>query len=96
MVVAVVGITSALEGEEMPVSEPGFLGGDRTIIDMPEPEEALVRAVASAGKPLVVVLMNGSALATRWEKEHAECDPRGLVSWRRRRSGDCQHAERQK
>nr|NUR37595.1 beta-glucosidase [Sphingomonas sp.] len=71
VVIAVVGITSALEGEEMPVSEPGFGGGDRTTIDMPEPEEALVRAVASAGKPLVVVLMNGSALATRWEKEHA-------------------------
>lgn len=71
LVIAVVGLTSALEGEEMPVSEPGFQGGDRTSIDMPEPEEALVRAVASAGKPLVVVLMNGSALATRWEKQHA-------------------------
>jgi beta-glucosidase len=71
VVIAVVGLTSALEGEEMPVSEPGFAGGDRTSIDMPEPEEALVRAVASAGKPLVVVLMNGSALAARWEKEHA-------------------------
>jgi beta-glucosidase len=70
-IVAVVGITSALEGEEMPVSEPGFEGGDRTSLDMPEPEEALVRAVASAGKPLVVVLMNGSALAARWEKAHA-------------------------
>ena len=71
LVVAVVGITSALEGEEMPVSEPGFQGGDRTTIDMPDPEEALVRAVASAGKPLIIVLMNGSALATRWEKDHA-------------------------
>jgi beta-glucosidase len=67
VVVAVVGITSALEGEEMPVSEPGFEGGDRTSLDIPLPEEALVRAVASAGKPLVVVLMNGSALAARWE-----------------------------
>jgi beta-glucosidase len=71
LVIAVVGLTSALEGEEMPVSEPGFQGGDRTNIDMPEPEEALVRSVASAGKPLVIVLMNGSALATRWEKQHA-------------------------
>jgi len=71
VVVAVVGITSALEGEEMPVSEPGFEGGDRTSLDIPQAEEALVRAVASAGKPLVVVLMNGSALAARWEKEHA-------------------------
>ncbi len=71
VVVAAVGITSALEGEQMPVNEPGFKGGDRTTIDMPDPEEALVRSVASAGKPLVVVLMNGSALATRWEKAHA-------------------------
>jgi beta-glucosidase len=71
VVVAVVGITSALEGEEMPVSEPGFEGGDRTSIDIPAPEEALVRAVAATGKPLVVVLMNGSALAARWEKDHA-------------------------
>lgn len=76
--VVVVGITSALEGEEMPVSEPGFQGGDRTSIDLPEPEQALVRAVASTGKPFVVVLMNGSALATRWEKEHANAI---LESW---------------
>jgi beta-glucosidase len=78
VVVAVVGITSALEGEEMPVSEPGFEGGDRTSIDIPPAEEALVRAAASAGKPLVVVLMNGSALAARWEKEHANAI---LESW---------------
>jgi beta-glucosidase len=71
VVIAVVGISSELEGEEMPVSEPGFLGGDRTSIDLPEPEEALVEAVAATGKPLVVVLMNGSALAVNWINEHA-------------------------
>ena len=71
VVVAVVGLTSALEGEEMPVSEPGFQGGDRTTIDLPGPEESLLRALASTGKPLVVVLMNGSALSARWEKDHA-------------------------
>jgi beta-glucosidase len=70
-VIAVVGITSQLEGEEMPVNEPGFLGGDRTSIDLPEPEEALIEAVAKTGKPLVVVLMNGSALAVNWSSEHA-------------------------
>jgi beta-glucosidase len=48
-VIAVVGITSQLEGEEMPVSEPGFLGGDRTSIDLPQPEEELVEAVAATG-----------------------------------------------
>jgi beta-glucosidase len=67
----VVGITSQLEGEEMPVSEPGFLGGDRTSIDLPQAEEDLVEAVAGTGKPLAVVLMNGSALAVNWINEHA-------------------------
>jgi beta-glucosidase len=71
VVIAVVGITSQLEGEEMPVSEPGFLGGDRTSIDLPQPEEDLVEAVAATGKPLAVVLMNGSALAVNWIDSHA-------------------------
>ncbi len=71
VVIAVVGITSRLEGEEMPVNQPGFLGGDRTNIEMPQPEEDLVEAVASTGKPLVVVLMNGSCLGVNWEKAHA-------------------------
>lgn len=71
VVIAVVGISSALEGEEMPVSEPGFNGGDRTSIDLPEPEQALVEAVAETGKPVAVVLMNGSALAVNWVNQHA-------------------------
>jgi beta-glucosidase len=71
VVVAVVGITSRLEGEEMPVDQPGFSGGDRTSLDMPRPEEDLIQAVAATGKPLVVVLMNGSALGVNWEKAHA-------------------------
>jgi beta-glucosidase len=71
VVVAVVGITSELEGEEMPVSEEGFQGGDRTSLDLPKPEQELLESVASTGKPLVVVLLNGSALGVNWVKEHA-------------------------
>jgi beta-glucosidase len=71
VVIAVVGITSRLEGEEMPVTVPGFLGGDRTSIDLPQPEEDLVEAVAAAGKPLAVVLVNGSALGVNWINKHA-------------------------
>ncbi len=71
VIVAVVGITGRLEGEEMPVDQPGFSGGDRTSLDLPQPEEDLVQAVAATGKPLVVVLMNGSALGVNWEKAHA-------------------------
>ncbi len=70
-VVAVVGITSELEGEEMPVEEPGFKGGDRTSLDLPKAEEDLIEALAATGKPLVVVLTNGSALGVNWASEHA-------------------------
>ena len=78
VVVAVLGITSELEGEEMPVSEEGFKGGDRTSIDLPKPEEELLEAVTAAGKPVVLVLANGSALAVNWAKEHVSAI---LESW---------------
>jgi beta-glucosidase len=71
VVVAVVGITSHLEGEEMKVDVPGFRGGDRTSLSLPAEEEALLGALKGAGKPLVVVLMNGSALAVNWANDHA-------------------------
>ncbi|MBV8513941.1 MAG: glycoside hydrolase family 3 C-terminal domain-containing protein [Acidobacteria bacterium] len=71
VVIAVVGITSELEGEEMPINEEGFAGGDRTSLDLPKPEEDLVEAVAATGKPLIVVLMNGSALSVNWASQHA-------------------------
>ncbi|HEX2586292.1 MAG TPA: glycoside hydrolase family 3 C-terminal domain-containing protein, partial [Steroidobacteraceae bacterium] len=70
IVVAVMGITAELEGEEMPVNEEGFMGGDRTSINLPKPEEDLLKAVSGAGKPVVLVLANGSALAVNWAKEH--------------------------
>ncbi len=71
VVVAVVGITSKLEGEEMKVEVPGFQGGDRTNLNLPAEEEALLGALKGSGKPLVVVLMNGSALAVNWANDHA-------------------------
>ncbi len=71
VVVAALGITSELEGEEMPVSEPGFKGGDRTSLDLPKPEEDLLEALAAKGKPIVLVLTNGSALSVNWAKTHA-------------------------
>jgi beta-glucosidase len=71
VVIAVVGITSELEGEEMPVSESGFTGGDRTSLDLPKPEEDLIEALSVTGKPLVLVLTNGSALSVNWANRHA-------------------------
>jgi len=71
VIVAVVGITSRLEGEEMKVDTPGFIGGDRTSLNLPEEEAALLGALRGTGKPLVVVLMNGSALSVNWANDHA-------------------------
>jgi beta-glucosidase len=71
VMVAVVGITSQLEGEEMQVDVPGFKGGDRTSLDLPKDEEDLLEALRGTGKPLIVVLTNGSALSVNWANEHA-------------------------
>jgi beta-glucosidase len=71
VVIAVVGITPDLEGEEMRVSVEGFLGGDRTRIDLPQPEEDLLKALKQTGKRMVVVLTNGSALAVNRANSNA-------------------------
>jgi beta-glucosidase len=71
VVVAFVGLTSHLEGEEMPVSVKGFAGGDRTDLEVPDVQQQLVEALARTGKPLIVVLLNGSALAVNWERQNA-------------------------
>ncbi len=71
VVVAFVGLSPELEGEEMPVHVTGFDGGDRTSIELPAVQEKLLEAVAATGKPLVIVLMNGSALALNWAAQHS-------------------------
>ena len=55
----------------MKVEVPGFKGGDRTNLNLPEEESALLGALKGTGKPLVVVLMNGSALGVNWSNDHA-------------------------
>ena len=72
VVIAVVGITSALEGEEMKVNLPGFKGGDRTSLDLPKDEEDLLKAVKATGRKMAVVLMNGSALSVNWAAHNAD------------------------
>ncbi|GGE71566.1 glycoside hydrolase family 3 protein [Sphingomonas prati] len=57
------GLSARIEGEEMRVQAPGFAGGDRTSLDLPAPQQALLDRLTATGKPLVLVLMNGSALA---------------------------------
>jgi beta-glucosidase len=71
LVLAFVGLSPDLEGEEMPVHVEGFDGGDRTNIELPKAQQQLLEAVAATGKPVVVVLMSGSAVALNWANEHA-------------------------
>jgi beta-glucosidase len=71
VVVAFVGLSPQLEGEEMPVKLPGFSGGDRTSLDLPAAQQKLLESLAATGKPLIVVLQSGSAVALNWANEHA-------------------------
>jgi beta-glucosidase len=72
LVIATVGITADLEGEESPLAIPGFKGGDRTALDLPVEEEKLVETLKGTGKPLVVVLVSGSGLAVNWIQANAD------------------------
>jgi len=71
VIVAVVGLTSDLEGEEMAIKVDGFSGGDKTSLDLPADQRALLQRAKALGKPLVVVAMNGSAIDLSWAKENA-------------------------
>ncbi|MCP9753456.1 glycoside hydrolase family 3 C-terminal domain-containing protein [Ferruginibacter sp. HRS2-29] len=64
------GISPQLEGEEMQVNFPGFNGGDRTSIMLPAVQTELMKKLNTTGKPVVFVMMTGSAIATPWEAEN--------------------------
>ena len=72
VVVAFVGLSPDVEGEESPLDVAGFDHGDRTDIALPAVQRALLERVAASGKPLVVVLMSGSAVALDWAQQHAD------------------------
>lgn len=69
-VVMVMGLSPQLEGEEMPVQIEGFSGGDRTDIKIPAVQEALLKKVHALGKPVVLVLTNGSAVSVKWAADN--------------------------
>jgi beta-glucosidase len=71
ILLAFVGLSPQLEGEEMSIKIDGFNGGDRTSLDLPAPQQKLLEALAATGKPLVVALQSGSAVALNWANEHA-------------------------
>lgn len=64
------GISAELEGEEMPLVIDGFSHGDRTHINLPQIQEALLKDLHKTGKPVVFVNFSGSAMAMNWEDEN--------------------------
>jgi beta-glucosidase len=78
LVVLVLGLSARIEGEEMRVKADGFSGGDRTSLNLPAPQEQLLERVYAVGKPAVLVLTNGSALAVNWANDHV---PAILEAW---------------
>ncbi|WP_225205000.1 glycoside hydrolase family 3 C-terminal domain-containing protein [Novosphingobium huizhouense] len=72
VLVAVVGLTSDLEGEEMPLRIEGFDGGDKTGLELPMDQRELLIRARTLGKPLVVVTMNGSPINLSWAKDNAD------------------------
>ena len=71
-VIFVGGISPRLEGEEMRVDEPGFKGGDRTSIELPQVQRDMLAMLHEAGKKVIFVNCSGSAMALVPESEH--CD----------------------
>jgi beta-glucosidase len=82
--VAFVGLSPNLEGEEMPVYADGFAGGDRTAIGLPAVQEHLLEGLGSLGKPLIVVLTSGSEISMPWAQDHANVV---LAAWYSGESG---------
>jgi beta-glucosidase len=66
------GISPRLEGEEMRVNYPGFKGGDRTDIELPLVQRNMLKALKATGKPVILVLCAGSAMAVTWENENLD------------------------
>ncbi len=77
-VVMFLGLTARLEGEEMPITLPGFAGGDRTTLDLPDAQQRLMEKIVATGKPVVLVLMSGSAMAINWAQDKV---PAILAAW---------------
>ena len=78
VVVFVGGLTGDVEGEEMRVNFPGFAGGDRTNLLLPQSQQKLLDALVATGKPVILVLTAGSAIAV--DREQAKL-PAILMAW---------------
>ena len=78
LVIMVLGLSPRIEGEEMNVHAEGFAGGDRTILELPAPQQKLLERVHAIGKPIILVLTSGSAVSVNWADHYV---PAILQAW---------------
>ncbi len=78
VIIMCMGLSPRLEGEEMKVRVDGFDGGDRVSIGLPTIQSNLIKKIYALGKPVVLVLINGSAVAINWESQNI---PAILEAW---------------
>lgn len=77
-IIFVGGISPALEGEQNGVQSAGFEDGDRTTIALPKVQTDFMKELKKTGKPIVFVMLTGSALSIEWESQHI---PAILNAW---------------
>ena len=78
VIILCMGLSPMLEGEEMKVKVDGFSGGDRLDIKLPASQTNLMKKLKELGKPMVLVMLNGSAVAINWENDNI---PAILEAW---------------
>lgn len=69
VVILCLGLDSGLEGEEGDQGNQ-YASGDKPGLDLPGKQQELLETVYGCGKPVVLVLLSGSALAVTWADEH--------------------------
>lgn len=77
LIILFMGISPELEGEEVEVANSDG-GGDKTSLNLPGMQENLIKIMVETGKPVVLVLLNGSPLAVNWAQEHV---PAIIEAW---------------
>ncbi|MDD3613182.1 MAG: glycoside hydrolase family 3 C-terminal domain-containing protein [Eubacteriales bacterium] len=69
LVVMCLGLDADLEGEEGDTGNE-FASGDKPNLDLPGLQQELLERIHKTGKPIILVLLSGSALAVNWADEN--------------------------
>jgi len=77
VVVLCLGLDATLEGEQGDVSNE-YASGDKPNLNLPGHQQDLLEAICATGKPVILVLLSGSALAVNWADEHV---PAIIQAW---------------